>query len=60
MKQLYTDTNVYISGLKPDDPFHPDSKAMIKALEQDEIRAETSVGGMPFPYRRKGSFELRR
>jgi predicted nucleic acid-binding protein len=43
MKQFYMDTNVYISALKPDDPFHSDSKAIVKALEQNEIRAETSV-----------------
>ena len=43
MKQFYMDTNVYISGLKPDDPFHSDSKAIVKALERNEIRAETSV-----------------
>jgi len=43
MKQFYMDSNVYISGLKPDDPFHSDSKAIVRALERDEIRAETSV-----------------
>lgn len=43
MKQFYMDTNVYVSGLKPDDPYHTYCKAIIKALEGDEIRAETSV-----------------
>jgi predicted nucleic acid-binding protein len=43
MKQFYMDTNVYISGLKPDDPYHTYCKAIIRSLERDEIRAETSV-----------------
>jgi len=42
MKQFYMDTNVYVSGLKPDDPYHAYCKAIIRALQNDEIRAETS------------------
>ena len=43
MKQFYMDTNVFISGLKPDDPYHSEAKAIIKSLEEDELQAETSV-----------------
>jgi len=37
------DTNVFISRLKTDDPYHPEARAIVKSLEDDEIRAETSV-----------------
>ena len=37
------DTNVFISGLKPDDPYHSDAKSIFRGLEQSEIQAETSV-----------------
>ena len=43
MKQFYMDTNVYVSGLKPDDPYHTYCKIIIKALERNEMRAETST-----------------
>jgi predicted nucleic acid-binding protein len=43
MRQFYMDTNVFISSLKPDDPYHPSAKAIIKGLEDDELQAETSV-----------------
>ena len=43
MKQFYMDTNVFISRLKPDDPYYLEAKAVVKGLEHDELRAETSV-----------------
>ena len=43
MKQFYMDTNVYISALKPDDPYHSPSKTIITALERNELHAQTSV-----------------
>ena len=43
MKQFYMDTNVFISRLKSDDPYHLEDKAIVKSLEEDEIQAETSV-----------------
>ncbi len=43
MKQFYMDTNVFISKLKPDDPYHSDAKTIVKSLEEGEIQAETSV-----------------
>ncbi len=43
IKQFYMDTNVFISRLKHDDPYYLEAKAIAKGLEQDELRAETSV-----------------
>lgn len=43
MKVFYMDTNVFISRLKPDDPYHSETRAMIKSMEEGEIQAETSV-----------------
>jgi len=43
MKQFYMDTNVFISRLKPDDPYHSAARVIVKSLEEDEIQAETSV-----------------
>jgi predicted nucleic acid-binding protein len=43
MRQFYMDTNIYISALKPDDPYHTQCRVIMKALERDEIRAETST-----------------
>jgi len=43
MKQFYMDTNVFISRLKSDDPYHVEAKAIVKSLEENEIQAETSV-----------------
>jgi len=43
MRQFYMDTNVFISSLKPDDPYHKEAKAIARRLEDDEIQAETSV-----------------
>ena len=43
MKQFYMDTNVFISRLKPDDPYHSDAKTVVKSLEEGAILAETSV-----------------
>lgn len=43
MDQFYMDTNVFISGLKPDDPFHAESTTIAKGLKRGEMRAETSV-----------------
>ena len=43
MKQFYMDTNVFISRLKPDDPFFAEAKKIAKAIEKGEVRAETSV-----------------
>ena len=43
MKGFYMDTNVFMSRLKPDDPYHSDGIAIVKSLEEDEIQAETSV-----------------
>lgn len=43
MKQFYMDTNVFISSLKSDDPYHKASSSIVRALEKGEIHAETSV-----------------
>ncbi|MCS4537532.1 MAG: type II toxin-antitoxin system VapC family toxin [Thaumarchaeota archaeon] len=43
MKQFYMDTNVFVSRLKSDDPYHVEAKAIVRSLEDDEIQAETSV-----------------
>ena len=43
MQQFYMDTNVFISSLKSDDPYHFESRAMARKLKDDEIQAETSV-----------------
>jgi predicted nucleic acid-binding protein len=43
MKQVYLDTNVFISRLKPDDPYHSQAKTMVLGLEGGELQAETSV-----------------
>jgi predicted nucleic acid-binding protein len=43
MKQFYMDTNVFISGLKPDDSYHSAAKIIVKGLEENELQAETSV-----------------
>ncbi len=43
MKQFYMDTNVFISRLKPDDPYFSEAKAIVKSLEEDELHSETSV-----------------
>jgi predicted nucleic acid-binding protein len=37
------DTNVFISQIKPDDPYHPEAKAIGKSLKEEEIQANTSV-----------------
>jgi len=37
------DTNVFISGLKPGDPFHTDSRLLMTGMRNGEIRAETSA-----------------
>ena len=42
-RQFYMDTNVFISSLKSDDPYHIESKAIARRLEGGEIQAETSV-----------------
>lgn len=43
MKQFYLDTNVFISRIKPDDPYHSEAETIVQSLEEDEIQAETSV-----------------
>ncbi|GEM_PF-2955829 len=43
MHQFYMDTNVFISYLKYDDPYHSDAAAIVANLAKNEIRAETSV-----------------
>ena len=43
MKSAYLDTNVFIASYKPDDVYHEESSAIIKALEQGEIRGQTST-----------------
>jgi len=43
MRQFYMDTNVFISRIKPDDPYHSEAKVITKSLENDEVHAETSV-----------------
>jgi len=43
MRHFYMDTNVFISGLKPDDPYHSEARAIVKGMEEDTIQAETSV-----------------
>ncbi len=43
MKEFYMDTNVFISGLKPDDPYYSEAKAIVKSLKEDKLQAETSV-----------------
>ena len=37
------DTNVFISKLKSDDPYHRAANSIVRALEKREIQAETSV-----------------
>lgn len=37
------DTNVFISTLKPDDPYHPEANEIWSALRENRVRAETSV-----------------
>ena len=65
-RQFYMDTNVFIAGLKPDDPFHSYCKAIMNALQRDEIRAETSaltllevasVSGRLYTAKKHGTFE---
>ena len=41
--QFYMDTNVYIARFKSDDPYHAQSRSIIRSLERGEIQAETSV-----------------
>jgi len=36
------DTNVFISGLKPDDPYHSYARSMMASMRNGEIRGETS------------------
>ncbi len=43
MRQFYLDTNVFISQLKPDDPYHPEALIIARKLQKGEIHAETSV-----------------
>ena len=43
MKVFYMDTNVFISSLKPDDPYYRAAGSIVRALEEGEVRAETSV-----------------
>lgn len=43
MIEFYMDTNVFISGLKPDDPFYPEAKAISKAMRGGEMHACTST-----------------
>jgi predicted nucleic acid-binding protein len=43
MNQFYLDTNVFISRLKPGDPYHPQAKTIARGLEEGELQAETSV-----------------
>lgn len=43
MKQFYMDTNVFISRLKSDDPYHSEAKAIMKGMGDGEIQASTSV-----------------
>jgi len=43
MREFYMDTNVFISQLKPDDPYHSEAEIIAKGLERDEIQASTSV-----------------
>ena len=33
MNRFYMDTNVFLSELKPDDPYHSESKAIVRGLE---------------------------
>jgi predicted nucleic acid-binding protein len=42
-KQFYLDTNVFISHLKPDDPFHAEAEIIASNLKSKIVRAETSV-----------------
>ncbi len=37
------DTNVFISALKADDPYHHEAKIVAKSLRKGEIQAETSI-----------------
>jgi predicted nucleic acid-binding protein len=41
--RFYMDTNVFISTLKDDDPYHSAARGIIKSIEGGEIHAETSV-----------------
>src|SRR5712692_10327754 len=43
MKQFYLDTNVFISRLKPDDPYHSQARTMVEGLGEGELLAEASV-----------------
>jgi predicted nucleic acid-binding protein len=43
MREFYMDTNVFISVLKNNDPYHSEAKSIVYRLQKDEIRAETSV-----------------
>lgn len=43
MKQFYMDTNVFISGLKPDDPYHHEAGLIMAGMKSGEIRGETSA-----------------
>lgn len=43
MKQFYMHTNVFISRLKPDDPYYREARAIVKGLEEGELQTETSV-----------------
>ena len=36
------DTNVFISGLKPDDPYHSHAESIMTSMRNGEIRGETS------------------
>lgn len=42
-RQFYLDTNVFISQLKPDDPYHAEALIIGRKLRKGEIHAETSV-----------------
>lgn len=37
------DTNVFISALKPDDPYYSEAGIVVSRLRKDEIQAETSI-----------------
>ncbi|MGB9660268.1 MAG: type II toxin-antitoxin system VapC family toxin [Nitrososphaerales archaeon] len=43
MRKFYMDTNVFISSLKPDDPYHSEAKIITRSLVEEKIQANTSV-----------------
>lgn len=64
--EFYMDTNVFISSLKPDDPYYGETKRIIEGLKEGEMIAETStltlletaaVSGRLFTMRRKSAEE---